>query len=134
MKLLIVTGLMLALCAATAARTVHQTFVLASVQVVDSTSAYPTLRLAASGPIAYAVETDPDGGGPTPQLVVRLYGVSAGEPGLSGAIDPFTVSLAAVDDGIQMTIAARDLPPGAALHVRPGAQSNELEIVAVQQP
>lgn len=104
-------------------------FHLASAQVVTG-EGLPMLRLAASGPVALAVEPEADGSATPPdRLRLRLYGVTptaalAGEP-----VAPYTLQATAEGRDTILVVTAPGLAPGARLAVGTAARANELVIV-----
>lgn len=100
---------------------------LASLQVVDL-GGPPMLRLAADGPIAYAVEPDPSGAGSPGGLRLRLYGVqpTAALTQQSGA--PFVVQATASG---QDTILQVDAPGLASGRLAVGTAGRTTELVIV---
>ena len=107
----------------------HQTFELASAQVVESTNRPLVLRIAASGPIAF-VEQDREGNGNAGRISVRLYGVFPPATTNSFAATGPRLEAVAVerlDDGTRLTITT-PVAAGESLHVGAGARSNELVV------
>lgn len=104
-----------------------ETFVLASAQVVTSTTGQPTLVFKASGPIAFAVITAAEVGAVEDgALRVRLYGVEPGALAAPGGLAPFGVAVQAVPGGTVLTVRAA-VGEGQQLQVRSGGSVAELE-------
>jgi hypothetical protein len=113
---------------------------LASAQVVTSTIGPPTLKLTASGPIAFQpLPIDANGNPVGPgRVVARLFGVAPGDVTSFGDLAPFTVTVAAVEsanatdtDTIVTITTGAGATSGQTLLLRAGMKSNELEAVIV---
>jgi hypothetical protein len=114
---------------ATTAAAQGSQFHLASAQVVTGDGP-PMLRLAASGPVAHAVEPEPDGSAtPADRLRLRLYGVTATAALAAEVVAPYT--LQAIGDGRDtiLVVTAPGLAPGTRLAVGTAARASELVIV-----
>jgi hypothetical protein len=104
--------------------------VLASAQVVTAIDGPPRLRLAASGPVAFTrLPPAEDAGGA--RILVRLHGVAQVDLATLGGLAPFTVSTAAGEDFIDLTVVLG--MTDARLDVRQGRLPHEIEFV-VEQP
>ena len=103
-------------------------FVLASAQVVDSTTAPPVLKLTANGPIAFEVVQNDQADGTDGGLVVRLYGVHPSGDLSLGSLAPFSVSVTEVADGCRLRISMAQLAGSPHWVVKTGGRANELEV------
>jgi hypothetical protein len=104
----------------------QETFRLVSAQVVSAGDRPPTLRLSASGPIAYRVLDDSGTVSSVPgEVRARLYGVTPGELGTLGTLAPFSVSVAGEGHDTILTVSAASLPP---LTIKTGSRSNEIAV------
>jgi hypothetical protein len=125
------------------------TYRLASAQVVTSTVGPPTLKLTASGPIAFQPLPIDANGNPvgSNRVVARLFGITPGDLASSGDLAPFTLTVTAAESAnatdtdtiVTITTGAISATSGHStsgwvLVLRAGMKSNELEaaIVSVQ--
>jgi hypothetical protein len=120
------------------------TYRLASAQVVTSTVAPPSLKLTASGPIAFQMlpaDANGDPVGPD-RVVAHLFGVAPGDVGALGDLAPFTLTVTSqpaangtdADTIVTIATGAITATSGQTLVLRAGMKSNEIEaaIVPVQ--
>lgn len=112
------------------------TYRLASAQVVTASERPPTLKLSASGPIAFELQTTDASGAPVGpnRLVARLYGVEPGELATLTGLEPFIVSVAPADHDAIVTIAVGGLLANQSLVLRAGLRTNEIEAAIVTAP
>lgn len=105
-------------------------FHLASAQVVIGGNGVATLKLAADGPVAVAVEPELDGTAAAPnRLRLRLYGVTPTSALASQSVSPFAIQANTEGRDTILVIAAGDLPPNARLELGQALRSSELLIV-----
>lgn len=103
---------------------------LASAQVVADAAGRPALKLAADGPIAFAVEPEPDGApAPADRLRLRLHGVTPTSGLQATPLAPFAVQAVAVGTDTVLTVVAPGLPPGSRLVVGTALRASDLTIV-----
>lgn len=117
------------------------TYRLASAQVVTSTVGPPTLKLTASGPIAFEILPVDANGDPvgSDRVVARLFGVAPGDVATFGDLAPFGLTVTAApsangtdtDTILTITTGAVGATSGRMLVLRAGMKSNELEAVIV---
>ncbi|BCS34832.1 hypothetical protein TBR22_A40580 [Luteitalea sp. TBR-22] len=114
---------------AVAPGTAQERLVLASAQVVTAIDGPPTLRLAASGPLAFTrlLPAEDVGGA---QILVRLHGVAQVDLATRDGLAPFTLSTAAGEGFVDLTIVLG--MTGVRLDVRPGRLPHEIEFVVAQ--
>lgn len=104
-------------------------FHLASAQVVSG-SATLALRLAADGPMAHAVEPEPDGAAaPHDRLRLRLYGVTPTAAVQGDTVAPFSLQATAAGRDTILLVSAPGLAPGTRLAVGTASRAAELMIV-----
>jgi hypothetical protein len=114
---------------------------LASAQVVTSTAGPPTLKLTASGPIAFEtlpVDANGDPVGPD-RVVARLFGVAPGDVATFGGLAPFGLTVTAAESAngtdtdtiVTITTGAVSTTSGQKLVLRAGMKSHEIEAALV---
>jgi hypothetical protein len=104
-------------------------FHLASAQVVTGDGP-PMLRLAASGPVAHAVEPEADGSAtPADRLRLRLYGLTPTAGFSAEVVAPYTLQATADGRDTILVVSAPGLASGARLAVGTAARASELLIV-----
>lgn len=104
-------------------------FHLASAQVVAGDGP-PMLRLAASGPVAHAVEPEADGSATPPdRLRLRLYGVTPTAALAAEPVAPYTLQATADGRDTVLVVAAPGLAAGGRLALGTAARASELVIV-----
>lgn len=104
-------------------------FHLASAQIVEVDGG-PRLLLAADGPMAYAVEPEPDGSAaPAASLRLRLYGVTPVGALTATPVAPFTLQAITAGRDTVLLVQATGVPPGQRLAVGLSAQASQLTII-----
>jgi hypothetical protein len=122
-------GLAIFLLLAGVPGTAQERLVLASAQVVTAVDGPPTLRLAASGPLAFTRLPPAEDAGGT-QVLVRLHGVAQVDLATTDGLAPFTLSTAVGEGFVDLTVVLG--MTDVRIDVRPGRLPHEIEFVLAQ--
>jgi hypothetical protein len=109
----------------------QESFRLVSAQVVTRSDGPPSLKFAASGPIAFHVLAANEGGETAPNKVkARLYGVVPGDLSAAG-VAPYAIATHVDGQDTILTVIA---PANQKIELKAALKSNEIVVVAVANP